>query len=105
MVNIMGATTTEKRLHKRTHFERPVSVWRQDCLTGSHCHPEPCKSHNISSGGMKLATSRALPAHSVVKLDFQMFHEKPVQVFAKVVWSTTDCCGLRFISPDESHLA
>lgn len=98
----MSPTVAEKRLHKRCRFEQPVEVWRQDCRPGERgCRPHRCQSRDISPGGMKLETPKPLPLHSVVKLDFKMFEEKPVQVFAKVVWSTQSFCGLRFITSDE----
>jgi hypothetical protein len=100
----MNNTTVEKRLHKRCLFEREVEVWRQDGDSHSNrkgiCYPEACRSLNISAGGMQLATPHTLPLHSVVKLDFRMFEERPVQVFAKVVWSSSEDCGLKFLNFD-----
>jgi len=99
----MNHTAVEKRLYKRCRFERKIEVWRQDCRTGEHgCHPDVCTSRDISHGGMQLETHKPLPLHTVVKLDFKMFEEKPVQVFAKVVWSSQGFCGLRFITSDET---
>ncbi len=99
----MSHTAAEKRLHKRCRFEQSIEVWRQDGRSGAgHCHPEVCTSHDISHGGMKLETRKPLPLHTVVKLDFKMLQEKPVQVFAKVVWSSQGFCGLRFITSDET---
>jgi hypothetical protein len=99
----MTQTTVEKRLYKRCRFERKVEVWRQDCRSGERrCHPDVCQSRDISHGGMRLETHKPLSLHTVVKLDFQMFEEKPVQVFAKVMWTTQESCGLRFITSDET---
>ena len=100
----MTNATAEKRLHKRCRFERDVEVWRQDGENHTHRRgmrrPEKCRSRNISAGGMLLSTPQTLPPHTVVKLDFKMFEEQPVQVFAKVVWSSSRDCGLKFLSFD-----
>jgi hypothetical protein len=103
MAYVMIQTAVEKRLHKRCRFEQKVEVWRQACRLGERrCHPDVCTSLDISHGGMRLETRKPLPLHSVVKLDFQMLAEKPVQVFAKVVWSSQGFSGLRFITSDET---
>jgi hypothetical protein len=103
MVYVMSQTAVEKRLHKRCAFEQKVEVWRQDCRPGARrCHPDVCVSRDISHGGIRLETRKPLTLHTVVKLDFQMFTEKPIQVFAKVVWSSQGYCGLRFITSDET---
>jgi hypothetical protein len=99
----MIQSVIEKRLHKRCLFEQKIEVWRQDGLPGARrCHPDVCVSRDISHGGIRIETRKPLTLHTVVKLDFQMFTEKPVQVFAKVVWSSQGYCGLRFITSDET---
>ncbi len=100
----MDTTLTDKRVHKRCKFERRVEVWHQDSTTsarpkGVH-RPEVCRSRDISQGGIKIETAKPIPLSTVVKLDFQMFEEKPVQVFAKVVWTAERCCGLQFMTFD-----
>jgi hypothetical protein len=99
----MSNTALEKRLHQRCCFEREVEVWCQEEHHASRRgfrRPEKCRSRNISAGGMLIKTPRPLPVHSVVKLDFSMHEEHPVQVFAKVVWSSNADCGLKFVSFD-----
>lgn len=102
-VTEMTHALVEKRLHPRCGFDRPVEVWRQgDCHSSGHGirRPQLCRSRDISAGGIRLKTPHPLPLHSLVKLDFKTHEEQPVQIFAKVVWSTHADCGLKFYSFD-----
>lgn len=57
------------------------------------------KAYDINEDGLCLSLSPALEPQAILKLNFEI-REKTVDVYARVVWTNRDRCGLRFIVLD-----
>ena len=94
-------TNVEKRWSPRNSLVRKVSVAPHDGPFDrwmTRPSTESCWSKDISKGGIRLETKRAFKANSILKLNFQFMDKRSVDVFAKVVWSKADLCGLKFMA-------
>ncbi len=93
--------SVEKRWSPRNKFFRKVEVVPHNAPFArlvSDDKPKTFWSQDISKGGMSLQTNQSLPASAVVKLNFQYLEKKPMNVFAKVVWTRANECGLKFMA-------
>ena len=91
----------EKRWSPRNTMVRKVAVVPHDGPFSRLMTSAPidsCWSQDISKGGMRLETKKPYTPNAILKLNFQFMDKKAVDVFAKVVWSRADRCGLKFMA-------
>jgi hypothetical protein len=92
----------EKRLSRRAGYTSPVDAYQVQPSRSGYIfevsnEQERFPAVDISHTGIRLATSRTLPISAILKLKLALQPEKPVDVFARVVWSNQAQTGLKFI--------
>jgi hypothetical protein len=96
---------SDKRQYNRFDFKKPVQVFPVvPSVSGNifevHHQPIEMFSHNISEGGLRLETPGKIQKESLLKMNFEMSKDQPVEVYGKVMWTQDKHFGVRFILPD-----
>jgi hypothetical protein len=95
---------SDKRQYQRFEFKKPVQVFPVvPSVSGNifevHRQSTEMFSHNISEGGLRLETPLKVQNESLVKINFEMSEDQPVEVYGKVMWTQDKHFGVRFILP------
>ena len=97
---------SERREKPRVRFEDPVHVHRVEPSKSGHIfevqgHLLKAKARDINENGLCIHLDAPVAPQSILKLNFAV-REKPVDVYARVVWADRRHCGLRFIVLDRA---
>jgi len=92
----------DKRKAERVSYTSNVSAYRVAPSKSGNVFevtPEPqiFPAVDVSRSGIRLATNRPLADEAILKLKLELRKKKPVDVFARVVWSNHQHMGLKFI--------
>lgn len=94
--------TDDKRQAERVGFTAEVAAYPVVASKSGNIYevlsePRSIPAVDISQGGIRLATKQPLDYHSVLKLKIEIQKKRPVDVFARVMWSNQHHSGLKFI--------
>jgi hypothetical protein len=92
----------DKRKAERVFYTSEVSAYTVVASKSGNVfevtsHPQTFPAVDISSGGIRLATSHPFADEAILKLKLELREKQPVDVFARVVWSNHQNTGLKFI--------
>jgi hypothetical protein len=98
---------SEQRKSPRVDFTEgvlahPVTPSKSGNIFEVNAQAHSFQAVDISREGIRLNAGRPLPPQSILKLNFELLKRKPLDVFARVVWSRGDQAGLKFIVLDEN---
>ncbi len=62
--------------------------------------PIEVKARDISEGGLRLETGEIPDSQFLLKMNFEMVKDQPVEVYGKIMWSHKNHCGVRFVLTD-----
>jgi hypothetical protein len=96
---------SDKRQYNRFEFKKPVQVFPVvPSLSGNifevHNQSTEMLSHNISEGGLRLETTEKIQKESLLKMNFEVSEDQPIELYGKVMWTQDGHFGVRFILPD-----
>ena len=96
----------EKRKHHRVEFRQPVRVFpvlpsKSGNIYEVQTESFEVQAHDISEGGLRLQTHQDLNPQFLVKLNFEILKDQPVEVFGKIMWSQEKHHGIRFMLVDQ----
>lgn len=99
-------STSERREKPRVRFEDTVNVHRVEPSKSGHIfevagEPIEARAQDINENGLCLRILPPVLPQSILKVNFEV-KDKPVDVYARVVWADVDRCGLRFIVLDKA---
>lgn len=103
----------EKRQSHRVSYTSDVNAFdvvpsKSGFIFEVASEPHTFPAMDVSCGGIRLAVSRPLVDQSILKIRMELQKKKPVDVFARVVWTDQKQAGLKFIVVHEEaqrHLA
>jgi hypothetical protein len=92
----------DKRQTQRVGFTSEVSAFSVLPSKSGHIfevYPQHHLYHSvdISRGGIRLTTHKPFPQDSILKLKVEILKKRPLDIFARVVWSNDHHTGLKFI--------
>jgi hypothetical protein len=95
----------EKRKFNRYEFQKPVLVFpvlpsKSGNILEVEDHSLKSQASDISEGGLRLATSNGFKTDSILKLNFKVEKNQPVEVYGKIIWKQKEQCGVRFVLVD-----
>ena len=100
------AALVEKREYDRFEFQKPVQVFPVlPSKSGNILEVEnqslKGRTQNISEGGLSLVTPKGFSENSILKLNFKVEKDQPVEVYGRIVWTRKKHCGVRFVLADQ----
>ena len=98
-------SVSEKRRFRRYDFKKTVKVFPVvPSISGNiyevHTQSMEMLSRDISEGGLKLEASGKIESDSLLKLNFEVVDNQPVEIYGKVIWTQDNHLGIRFMMPD-----
>ena len=95
----------ERRKHTRAKFQDSVVVHKViESKSGNvyevQGNPLVVKALDVSEGGIRLEIGSD-PSSKILKLNFQVQKNKPMDIYSKLAWTEKGTCGLEFIVADE----
>ena len=96
----------ERRKYPRAKFQENVTVHKViESKSGNVFEVQGqsinAKAKDVSEGGMQLEIGKSGPAGNILKLNFQIQKNEPLDVYTKIAWEADGHCGLQFIVVDE----
>ncbi|HUO58408.1 MAG TPA: PilZ domain-containing protein [bacterium] len=96
----------EKRKHNRFEFQKPVRVFpvlpsKSGNIYEVQTESFEVQARDISEGGLRLQSQQELNPQFLVKLNFEISKDQPVEVFGKIMWSQERHHGIRFMLVDQ----
>jgi hypothetical protein len=96
----------ERRKHPRAKFQETVTVHKViESSSGNvfevQGNPIIVKAEDVSEGGIRLEIGETNSPTKILKLNFQLQKNKPVDVYTRLAWTGKGQCGLQFIVLDE----
>lgn len=100
-------STNEKRRHNRVEFQKRVRIFpvlpsKSGNIYEVQTESFEARASDVSEGGVGLEMSRSLNPDFLVKMNFEVQNNQPVEVYGKIVWSQSNRCGVRFMHMDSS---
>lgn len=97
----------EKRRHDRYEFQKTVRVYpvlpsQSGNIYEVQKESFEARTSDLSEGGLGLETRKPLDPHFLLKMNFEVENSQAVEVYGKVIWSTPNRCGVRFMYADSS---
>lgn len=99
----------EKRIHNRIGLQKTVRIFavlpsKSGNIYEVQKESFEARTSDVSEGGLGLETARPLSPDGLLKINFKLEEDQPVEVYGKVVWSQPNRCGVRFVHTDVSLL-
>jgi hypothetical protein len=96
----------ERRRHDRFEFPQPVQIFpvlpsKSGNIYEVQNHSIEFKARDISEGGLRIEVDRPFDSNFLIKLNFEVLKDQPVEVYGKIIWSENNHCGIRFMLADE----
>jgi len=96
----------EKRKHHRFEFQQTVQVFpvlpsKSGNIYEVQKDPIEIQAKDISEGGVRIHAYHDLDPDSILKLNFEIAKDRPVEVFGKIIWSQERHHGVRFLLADQ----
>jgi hypothetical protein len=96
----------EKRQHTRFDFQMPVKVFPVRSSKSGNIYEVQSNFHefqarDISEGGLCLQTGQDFDSSQMLKMNFEVEKDRPVEVFGKVMWSNSKHLGVRFMMTNQ----
>jgi hypothetical protein len=96
----------ERRKHLRAKFSENVTIHRViESSSGNvfevQGNPIIVKAGDVSEGGIRVEIDNASAPTKILKLNFQIQKNKPIDVYTRLAWTENGNCGLQFIVLDD----
>ena len=97
----------EKRRFNRFDFQNVIHVFpvlpsKSGNIFEVQKESFEASASNISEGGLKFETKKELSPNFLLKLNFELTHDQPLEVYGKVIWSKDNRFGIRFMYTDQT---
>ena len=97
----------EKRHFNRVGFQKPIRVFPVLPSKSGNIYEVQNESfevhaYDVSEGGVGFETNRPMSPDFLVKMNFELSQDQPVEVYGKIVWAQSNRCGVRFMHMDYS---
>lgn len=97
--------TAEKRVYNRIDFQKPVRVFpvlpsKSGNIYEVQKDSFEAQASDVSEGGLGLKVSKPMSPEFLVKMNFELADNQPVEIYGKIVWSQSNRCGIRFMHTD-----
>ena len=99
------AVLEEKRRHNRFNFQKTVKVFpvlpsKSGNIYEVQNQSLEVKAFDISEGGLRLESEGELNPNFLIKMNFELIKDRPVEVFGRIMWSSERSHGIRFMVAD-----
>lgn len=99
--------TSEKRIYNRIDFQKPVRIFpvlpsKSGNIYEVQKDSFEAQASDVSEGGLGLKVTKPLSPEFLVKMNFELTENQPVEVYGKIIWSQSNRCGIRFMHTDAS---
>ena len=97
----------DKRQFNRFEFQKPIRVFpvlpsKSGNIYEVQKESFEVRASDVSEGGVGFATNHPMNPDFLVKMNFEVGEDQPVEVYGKIVWSQSNRCGVRFMHMDSS---
>ncbi|SRR5579871_1073963 len=97
----------EKRKFNRFEFQKPIRVFpvlpsKSGNIYEVQKESFEVRASDVSEGGVGFETNRNMNPDWLLKMNFEVEANEPVEVYGKIVWSRSNRCGVRFMHMDSS---
>ena len=105
-MNSKNSREPERRKFPRAKFNEEVTIHKvTESKSGNVFEVQGqsinAKAKDVSEGGIRVELEKSGSAGNILKLNFQIQKNQPLDVYTKIAWEADGYCGLQFIVVDE----